>query len=235
MKKTLFLAIILSITANKGVAMKFIAHRINTMEMLKDIAPDVGVELDLRDFGNDLVLEHDPFKGGQLFEDYLKQYKNGTMIVNVKSERVELRALELLKKYAIEDFFFLDSSFPMIINLSTRGETRNAIRYSEFEGIDTVLAVKTRVQWIWVDCFSHLPLNRELYTKLRATGLKLCLVSPELQGRPDDIPVYAAQILREGIVFDAICTKNHNIALWKTLLSPVLENTNESFSNQTTF
>ena len=198
--------------------MQFIAHRINTVQALAGIPVEYGVELDLRDFGNDLVLEHDPFKGGELFENYLKRYHNNTMIVNVKSERVELRALELLKKYNITNFFFLDSSFPMIITLSRQGETRSAIRFSEFEGLDTVLAVKDRVQWIWVDCFSHLPLDRAVYQKLRATGLKLCLVSPELQGRADDIAVYAEQMRKEGIEFDAICTKVYNIPLWQELL-----------------
>lgn len=198
--------------------MQFIAHRINTVQGLAGIPVEYGVELDLRDFGNNLVLEHDPFKGGELFENYLKRYHNNTMIVNVKSERVEVRALELLKKYNITNFFFLDSSFPMIISLSRQGETRNAIRFSEFEGLDTVLAVKNRVQWIWVDCFSLLPLDRAVYQKLRATGLKLCLVSPELQGRPDDISVYSEQVRTEGIEFDAICTKIYNIPLWQSLL-----------------
>lgn len=198
--------------------MLFIAHRVNTSQALADISPVYGVELDLRDFGNELVLQHDPFKGGQRFEDYLKHYRHNTMIVNVKSERVELKALELLKVHGITNFFFLDSSFPMIITLSRQGETRNAIRYSEFEGMDTVFAVKDRVQWIWVDCFSFLPLNYASYQKLRSTGFKLCLVSPELQGRPDDIPAYASQMVSEGIVFDAICTKVYNIERWKELL-----------------
>lgn len=198
--------------------MQFIAHRINTSAQLADVPTQFGVELDLRDFGTELVLEHDPLKGGERFEDYLKNYRHNTMIVNVKSERIELRALELLKAHGVTNFFFLDSSFPMIINLSNRGEARNAIRYSEFEGMDTVFAVKDRVQWIWVDCFSFLPLDRASYQKLRSTGLKLCLVSPELQGRPDDIPTYAQQVLREGIEFDAICTKVCNIAKWQDLL-----------------
>jgi hypothetical protein len=203
--------------------MQFIAHRINTSAALHDIPTQYGVELDLRDFGTDLVLEHDPLKGGELFEEYLKNYRHNTMIVNVKSERVELKALELLKKYDITNFFFLDSSFPMIINLSRQGETRSAIRFSEFEGMDTVLAVQDRVQWVWVDCFTYLPLDRAMYQKLRETGLKLCLVSPELQGRPDDIPAYARQLLGEGIQFDAICTKIYNIPLWQSLLGGVAD------------
>lgn len=202
--------------------MQFIAHRINTSQDLHNISTEYGVELDLRDFGSDLILEHDPFKGGELFEEYLKNYRHNTMIVNVKSERVELRALELLKKYNITNFFFLDSSFPMIINLSRQGETRSAIRFSEFEGLDTVIAVQKRVEWIWIDCFTYLPLDQAMYQKLRATGLKLCLVSPELQGRPDDIAMYARQIEGEGIKFDAICTKVYNISLWQSLLSSSL-------------
>ncbi len=194
--------------------MHFIAHRINTIDELQYVPKECGIELDLRDFGLDLVLQHDPFKGGILFEDLLKHYHHGTMIVNIKSERVELKALELLQKYNVTNFFFLDSSFPMIINLSSRGERRNAIRFSEFEGIGTIRAVKDRVEWIWVDCFTHLPLNNEIYRELRATGLKLCLVSPELQGRPDDIRPYAIQLREQDIEFDAICTKVYNIETW---------------------
>lgn len=198
--------------------MEFIAHRVNSSVELDKTQTDFGVELDIRDFGSELVLEHDPFKGGELFESYLKAYKHGTMIVNVKSERVEFKALELLKKYGIENFFFLDSSFPMIIALSRQGEKRNAIRFSEFEGLDTVLAVKEKVSWVWVDCFTKFPLDRSLYSQLRSTGLKLCLVSPELQGRPEDIEFYAQLMQQHEISFDAICTKIYNIPLWQNLL-----------------
>ena len=49
--------------------MEFIAHRINTIEELKQVPTEYGVELDLRDFGERLVLQHDPFKDGEDFEE----------------------------------------------------------------------------------------------------------------------------------------------------------------------
>jgi len=86
--------------------MEYIAHRINTIEELKTIPKEYGVELDLRDFGDRLILQHDPFKDGEDFEEYLKYYNHGTMILNIKSESIEHKVLELIKKYKIEKYFF---------------------------------------------------------------------------------------------------------------------------------
>ena len=46
-------------------------------------------------------------------------------------------------------------------------------------------------------------------------GYKLCLVSPELQGQPEKLEVYAKQIKDEKIEFDAVCTKEYNVEKWK--------------------
>ena len=78
--------------------MEYIAHRINTIEELKQIPSEYGVELDLRDYGRRLILQHDPFKDGEDFEEYLKHYNHGTMILNIKSERIEFKVLDLIKK-----------------------------------------------------------------------------------------------------------------------------------------
>ena len=195
--------------------MNFIAHRVNTIEELKKIPKEFGVEIDLRDYGDKLILEHDPFKGGEKFEEYLKFYDQGTMILNIKSERIEHKVLELIKKYNIKDYFFLDSSFPMIFLLANSGEKNIALRFSELEGLDTILAMRGKVDWVWVDCFTKLPINKENFNILKQAGFKLCLVSPELQGRPEDIPIYKEYLEREEIIFDAICTKQYNIELWK--------------------
>lgn len=194
--------------------MNFIAHRINTIEELKKIPTEFGVELDIRDYGDTLLLQHDPFKTGESFEEFLKFYNHGTLILNIKSERIEHKVLELVEKYRIKDYFLLDSSFPMIYLLSNQGIKNIALRFSELEGLDTILKMKSKVNWVWVDCFSELPINKENYLILKQAGFKLCLVSPELQGRPDDIKVYNEYLIKHDIVFDAICTKLHNIPLW---------------------
>lgn len=200
--------------------MEFIAHRINKKEELKNLSRKYGVEIDLRDnVDGTIYINHDPFVLGENFEEYLKEYNHGTMILNIKSERIELRILELLKKYNIKNYFFLDSSFPMIKLLSDKGEKNIALRYSEYEGLDTLEKMQGKVNWVWVDCFNKLPIDNEIYKKIRNMGYKLCLVSPELQGQPERLKLYAKQIEGEKIKFDAICTKEYNINKWITFLT----------------
>ena len=200
--------------------MEYISHRINRVCDLGDLAHEIGVEIDLRDdLDGSIYLEHEPFKKGEKFVEYLKFFHHNTMILNVKSERIEFSVLELLKRYNIKKYFFLDSSFPMIKFLSDQGEKNIALRFSEFEGIDTLKNMSGRVNWVWVDCFTMLPINHLNYRLIKDMGYKLCLVSPELQGQPEKIKIYCNQIIKGGIVFDAICTKQHNIAKWQEYFS----------------
>ena len=166
-----------------------------------------------------IYINHDPFVLGENFEDYLRDYHHGTMILNIKSERIEYKVLDLLKKYHIEKYFFLDSSFPMIKALTDQGESNIALRYSEYEGIDTIKLMSRRAKWVWVDCFNSFPLEEDTYLKLKNMGYKLCFVSPELQGQPERIEEYADNIKKRNINFDAICTKIYNIDTWKRLLN----------------
>ena len=204
--------------------MLYCCHRINTVEQLRQIDPATGwgIEIDLRDnLQGEIYIAHDPFVNGELFENFLKEYKlTGYMILNVKSERIEYRVLELLRKYAVRYYFFLDSSFPMIYKLSGEGEgelrEKNiAIRYSEFEGLDTVLAMKGRVEWVWVDCFTKNPLTSDIYKVLKDAGFKLCFVSPELQNQGEKLIEYRDYFIKYNIKLDMICTKIYNIEKWE--------------------
>lgn len=200
--------------------MEFIAHRINKKEELEKVSREYGVEIDLRDnIDGTIYINHDPFVLGENFENYLKEYNHGTMILNIKSERIELKILELLKKYNIKNYFFLDFSFPMIKLLSDKGEKNIALRYSEYEGLDTLEKMQGKVDWVWVDCFTKLPIDNKIYRKIKDMGYKLCLVSPELQGQPEKIELYAKQIKGEKIEFDAICTKEYNMKRWGIILN----------------
>lgn len=196
--------------------MEYIAHRINTLRELQELPTEYGVELDLRDDLNGRIyIQHNPFEAGEDFEEYLKHYHHGTMILNIKSERIELKILELLPKYDVKSYFFLDSSFPMIWTLSQQGEKSIALRISEVEGMDTVRNMAGKVNWIWVDCFTKIPIGKDEADELKMLGYKLCLVSPELEGRNADIEMYKEQCSKQGICFDAICTKRYNIDRWK--------------------
>lgn len=195
--------------------MEYICHRINTKKELENIPEEYGVELDIRDsLDGKIYIQHNPFEKGEDFEEYLKMYHHGIMIVNVKSERVELKALEMLKKHGINNYFFLDSSFPMIKLLLDMGESNVALRYSEYEGMDTIRNMAGKVKWIWVDCFTKMPLLKEDYIEMKKLGYKLCFVSPELQGQAEKLKEYKKEIDDIKIKFDAICTKVYNVKKW---------------------
>lgn len=191
--------------------MLYISHRINTAEQLAATPADYGVELDLRDRGPRLILQHDPFADGEDFDPYLRHYRHALMILNIKSERIEPRVLESIRAAGVRDYFFLDCSFPMIRWLISRGERRIAVRFSEFEPLESALALAGQVQWVWIDCFTRLPLDARSHAALKK-HFKLCVVSPELQGRSvETIADYAHQLVPFPV--DAICTKRPD--LWQ--------------------
>jgi hypothetical protein len=197
--------------------MKLIAHRRNTLAELKSTDPKYGIEVDIRSCGDELIIHHDAFVFGESFDEWIKAYRHGTLILNVKEEGLEARLIELMKQRGIEDYFFLDQSFPFLVKWSGKGESRCAVRVSEFESVDTALTLAGRVQWVWVDCFTHLALTREDARRLKEAGFKLCLVSPELQGRDAQVGVaqMTALLKDRDIAIDAVCTKRMD--LWEAL------------------
>ncbi|MBT5399182.1 hypothetical protein HOL24_01420 [bacterium] len=187
-----------------------ILHRVNTKGALLKTPKELGVEVDIRSKGNQLIMHHDPFQDGEDFEDWLGVYEHGILILNVKEEGLEGRLIELMSKYNIDDYFFLDQSFPFLVKTSNDKEKRCAVRVSEFESVDTAISLANKVDWIWVDCFTHFPLTAHQVEKLRTEfKFKLCFVSPELQGRADieHVKGFIQEIKFLGIKGDAVCTK----------------------------
>ena len=137
--------------------MNLVAHRINTLKELKKIKPNYGIEIDIRDDGNNLIVVHDPFQKGEKLENFLKYYKHSLIIANIKSERIEDKVIIVFKKFKIKNYFFLDSSFPKIIELIKKKFNKIALRVSYYEGVSTAKKLKGKVKWIWYDSFFGLP------------------------------------------------------------------------------
>lgn len=196
---------------------KLIIHRRNTIEELRSTPVKYGIEVDIRSYGDRLVIHHDPFVKGVDFIEWIENYKHGTLILNVKEEGLENRLINVMDKYSIKDFFFLDQSFPFLIKWSNQSERRCAVRVSEFEGIETALKLAGRIDWVWVDCFTKFPLTAEQSNKLIESGFLLCIVSPELQGRDPgyEIPALADLLVQNEVRPTAICTKRPD--LWESL------------------
>jgi hypothetical protein len=105
--------------------MQYISHRINTIEQLSAVPVEHGV-------ADRLILQHEPFTDGEEFSRYLRHYRHGPMILNIKSERIEHRVLESIRAAGVTEYFFLDCSFPMIRALVREVEHSIAVRFSEF-------------------------------------------------------------------------------------------------------
>ena len=131
-----------------------IVHRVNTLEQLDHVPTELGVELDLHAYGDRLVVHHDPFSDGPDFEDWLTHYRHAFVILNVKEEGIESRVATLCARHGVEDFFMLDLSFPALHGLATRGESRIAVRVSEFEPVEAAWRLEGKVAWVWLDVFS---------------------------------------------------------------------------------
>ncbi len=195
--------------------MIIVRHRRNKREELENTPTNLGIEVDIRSQGSELVIHHACFVVGERFEDWIEAYAHRLLILNVKEEGLEKRLLEIMHRRGIAEFFFLDQSFPFLIRTVNQGERRCAVRVSEYESVDTALSLSGMVEWVWVDCFTRFPLSGDGARALQAAGMKLCLVSPELQGRTDPSEIEAIRNLleREKITVEAVCTKE--LELWQ--------------------
>ena len=200
--------------------MKLISHRRNTIAELRETDKKYGVEVDIRCQGQRLIIHHDPLVDGESFDEWIDAYQHGTLILNVKEEGLEARLIALMASKGIDDYFFLDQSFPFLVKWSKAGEHRCAVRVSEFESIETALTLASKVDWVWVDCFTKFPLSEEDAVRLKNAGFKLCLVSPELQGRNAEIeiPALVSLLSARNIESDALCTKRPD--LWEKMAIP---------------
>lgn len=182
--------------------MLIINHQINTIEELKNTPKEFGIEIDIRAYNNKLILHHDPFIEGEDFEEFLKHYDHAFLILNIKCEGIEKRVIELVEKQGISDYFLLDVTPPFIFKLINQGISKIAVRFSEFEDIQTCLNLKSKIEWVFIDNLTHLPTENNSFQRLRE-HFKLCIVSPELLKR-DEIEK-TKDILRDNPV-DAVLT-----------------------------
>ena len=68
------------------ITMYFYSHRINSLDKLKNVDKNYGVEIDIRDYKSDLILSHDPFPKNIIYlEEYLPFLMGRNVIANIKS------------------------------------------------------------------------------------------------------------------------------------------------------
>ena len=204
--------------------MELIKHRINSLEELVSLDEGLGAEIDIRYHCNELILHHDPFGHHKQefisLDKFLRNWKNfkNILILNVKTEGIEEACIELINKYKISNWFFLDLSMPYFVKYANFSNapgfsSKNlAVRFSDLEPIEYSLSFKDKAKWVWIDTFKEFPLNMESYERLKNANLKIILVSPELQ-KHDISMIEQIRIITQKMNIDAVCTKFPE--LWK--------------------
>ncbi|HXE63509.1 MAG TPA: hypothetical protein VN519_08200 [Bryobacteraceae bacterium] len=184
--------------------MQIFSHRVNTAAHLASVPPCYGVEVDVRDYDGCLRLAHDPFIKGEDLNEFLAGYRHAGIIFNTKCDGLESEIIGLARKHSIQNYWFLDTALPTLVQLAKAGIRQTAVRYSEYEPLEAVLPFAGLVEWVWVDCFTRLPLNPDVWKQLRR-NFKICIVSPELQrhGRAQ-IGAWRSHLMNMPV--DGVCT-----------------------------
>lgn len=195
------------------------AHRINSVVEMLSLPRNMGAEIDVRDFMGSLVASHDPYIGGDQLIDVLEVSINRPLILNIKSEGIEEDVIKVLKKRNITNYFILDCTFPAIVKLINKNFTKIALRFSEYEGLDTLVNMQSKAEWVWVDCFTKLPFDKGNYTKIRSLGYKVCIVSPDLLNRTEEIEQVGNWLKINNFIPDAVCVKYKFQDKWAPIFS----------------
>ena len=194
--------------------MIIVKHRVNTIEELQKTERKFGVEIDVRTSGADLIIQHEPFMPGVKLSDWLRNFDHEFLIINVKEDGLENEIINLMKEFKINDFFFLDQSFPSFYKLSLLHPNFCSVRVSDFESVETILNFNTG--WVWFDSHSgNWNYLQNTFNKLTDAKVKKCLMSPELQrdNSESELIVLKQLIDQLSISFDAVCTKYPEIWL----------------------
>lgn len=158
----------------------------NTIQALvAAIGQGFGIETDIRDRLGELVVSHDPPDAAAptlsaLLEALPPAAQDVPMAFNIKSDGLGQKFLSLNLHKLHLGLFFFDMSIPETAKYAA-SELPIAIRYSEFEDLNTDLTQESKT--VWLDSFTgDWMLDLNLASREYA-GLRFIIVSPELHGR----------------------------------------------------
>jgi len=174
--------------------MEFIIHRVNKIKDLKLLPKKFGVEIDIRTVGSKLILNHEPFNKGDFLENYLENYEHKTLVLNLKEAGIEKEVLKLVKIHLIKSFFLLDVEMPYMYSATKKGQKNIAVRFSEYESLDLTKYFQGKLNWVWIDTVTKLPIN--LNNAKILSKFKSCIVCPERWGRKKDIKKYKKKLFK---------------------------------------
>ena len=145
-----------------------------------------GTETDVRDCAGKLLISHDMPQGGEMtLEDFLDMLAKRPLplALNVKADGMAKKISEILKRYQPLDAFVFDMSVPDLLQQLKEGMP-SFTRMSEYES--EPLSCYDRAAGVWLDAFQGIWYDFSAIKRILDDGKRVCLVSPELHGRPPE-------------------------------------------------
>lgn len=147
-----------------------------------------GTETDVRDLAGELVISHDPPKGGEMplsvFLDLLGG-RDLPLALNVKADGLAPAVRAALAGRNLTHWFVFDMSVPDTLHQLAAGNPVFA-RQSEYEPAPALI---DRAAGVWLDAFAGEWWTAETITEWTRQGKSVCVVSPELHRR-DPLPAW---------------------------------------------
>lgn len=144
-----------------------------------------GTETDFRDALGKLVVAHDPPGAGALPADdffalYAELGQGLPLALNVKADGLQTLLKEALERFGIARYFVFDMSVPDALACVRQG-LKIFTRQSELEPSPNLYQ---EAEGVWMDCFFSDWIQEKDFDAHLQAGKQVCLVSPELQRRP---------------------------------------------------
>ena len=174
----------------------------------KALANGFGIETDIRDCGQELVISHDSPLGNEMpFRDFLAlcgDYPaSRPLALNIKADGLSAVVAKAVTAAGIKDFFVFDMSVPDALGY-LRAELPVYTRLSEYENPPAYLELASG---IWLDAFHSTWYGMTLLSSYLASNQPVAIVSPELHQRPHLTlwqQLRAASLHRHPLI--ALCT-----------------------------
>ena len=143
-----------------------------------------GIETDIRDCSKKIKISHDPptntaIELEKVLQLHGKMDINLTLALNVKADGLQDSVADLIRKYALNKYFFFDMSVPDMIKYHKKG-LKFFTRRSDIEPEALFLKESAGV---WIDHFISEWITEADVDLYLEQGKQVCIVSPELHKR----------------------------------------------------
>lgn len=152
----------------------------------RSFAAGFGIETDIRDHGQELVISHDPPGGGEMtLKEFLTQAGSQSstapvLALNIKADGLAPAVRRHLDQHPGLDAFVFDMSVP---DMRPYLDLQIPV-FARISEVEPTPAWGDRCQGLWLDAFAGDWYAPDLVERCLQAGKRVCVVSPELHGRP---------------------------------------------------